>query len=353
MFHATFNRLYPLRSYEEAKRKYESTKPIRGRSDENKRPLGDRSAVDKAYIRKNGEAYECYLYQTPVVTFHPDNSIVLDIGTRYKPSQSDAKFIEALLRLRTRIHKKALLVGINGQMMTFTTENHSAVLRSTPQGIQADERVIMGYKLNRKAANNVRRRYGAFYRWLKATVSLRSESRVQYQNTEHEHILTRVVVPATEMAQVLKPAPFVPSTPSALSILGGTSTDKYICFATSMLIGAKPAAGHMHRQLWDIEMQQFINLISPAEPDTYYEAFLRLVYVCSESWAYGMFGGWGGAGLPFLAKDIEKRAFHCNAKMPAKTLDTLLFSYFAEEVLESVPLRPGEVPKEEYARWMK
>lgn len=339
MFAATFNRLYPLRSYEEAKRKYESTKPIRGRSDENKRPLGDRSAVDKIYIRKNGEAYECYLYQTPVVTFHPDNSIVLDIGTRYKPSLSDAKFIEALLRVRTRIHKKALLVGINGQMMTFTTENHSAVLRSTLGGLIADERVIMGYKLNRKAANNVRRRYGAFYRWLKATVSLRSESRVQYQNTVHEHILTRVVVPATEMAQVIKPEP---------------AHEVFVRFPKTALSSKKPERGNpQSRREWDTEIGQFINLISPAEPDTYYEAFLRLVYACSESWAFGGYAGWVGAAIPFSPHELNKRAFHCNAKMPAKTLDTLLFSYFAEEVLELVPLRPGEVPKEEYARWMK
>lgn len=75
-----------IRSYEEAKERYESVVPIRGRADD-VRPIGDRrrdhETIRKLHVRHEDqmlELYACRLYSTNVITYYPDGKIVLDFG---------------------------------------------------------------------------------------------------------------------------------------------------------------------------------------------------------------------------------------------------------------------------------
>jgi len=64
-----------LSTYKEAFDKYQNTKPIRGRK-EDERPLGHRNNIDSFKIRLNADdGVECVLWGTPVVTFNVDGTI--------------------------------------------------------------------------------------------------------------------------------------------------------------------------------------------------------------------------------------------------------------------------------------
>jgi hypothetical protein len=65
-------------SYEQAKSVYESTKPLR--NNPNFRPLDRRSKDAKQSIRKENNNYIVVCYNTPVVTYKPDGSVVLRTG---------------------------------------------------------------------------------------------------------------------------------------------------------------------------------------------------------------------------------------------------------------------------------
>ena len=80
-----------IENYAEALKRYETTKHIRGRA-EDQRPLGKRSKIDSFRIFKeeNGNI-QCWLYRTPVVTFTPEDNIVISLNQWI--SSSTCKFI--------------------------------------------------------------------------------------------------------------------------------------------------------------------------------------------------------------------------------------------------------------------
>ena len=87
----TSNSWETCRSYAQAKSLYEATKPLRGNP--NFRPLDRRSKHAKQSIRKVNEMYELVCYNTPVVTYYPDGSILLKSGGYH--SQTTAAAIAA------------------------------------------------------------------------------------------------------------------------------------------------------------------------------------------------------------------------------------------------------------------
>ena len=67
-----------IKSFDDAKRIYESIKPLRGRPDF--RPVDRRSSCAVTDIRKVGEDYIIKMYNTDIVTYRPGGSIFLDRG---------------------------------------------------------------------------------------------------------------------------------------------------------------------------------------------------------------------------------------------------------------------------------
>lgn len=83
--------------YDQAKRHYESVKPIRGKP--HIRPIGSRN---KQHMRiqkdfhEGAEVYEAVLYQTPCVRWYPDGRVLVDDGGW--ATKSTAAFINQVLR---------------------------------------------------------------------------------------------------------------------------------------------------------------------------------------------------------------------------------------------------------------
>lgn len=97
MFGISTNHIRSIDTYDEAKRRYESIKPIRGNLLDI-RPLGKRRAHHMR-IQKNAvdgmEVYECVLYSTACVTWYPDGKVLLRDNGWATPST--AKFIDSVM----------------------------------------------------------------------------------------------------------------------------------------------------------------------------------------------------------------------------------------------------------------
>jgi len=107
--------LPPLYDYDEAKERYNSVRPIRGRTDDT-RPLGKRSAqhmrIEKNY-NEHGQYYAAVLYSTECVRYYENGKLqVLHNGWA---SQSTAAFIHAVSPLGAHISNNRLWVS--GEML--------------------------------------------------------------------------------------------------------------------------------------------------------------------------------------------------------------------------------------------
>lgn len=91
-----------IEHYNLFKVKYESTKPIRGRT-EDVRPIGDRRR-DWECVVQDGDKYGARLYETNCVMFCPDGSVELQINTWATPST--ASFISQWSPYRIECFKR-------------------------------------------------------------------------------------------------------------------------------------------------------------------------------------------------------------------------------------------------------
>jgi hypothetical protein len=82
------NTLPRIESYDEAKRVYENTKPIRGNPAF--RPLDRRSKDAKGSIKQVGDNYVLQLYSTDIVTYYPNGDVLLNTGNYRTISTADA-----------------------------------------------------------------------------------------------------------------------------------------------------------------------------------------------------------------------------------------------------------------------
>jgi len=83
--------LPPLRCYSDAKLYWEKTKPWRGDSDTNTRPLAKRKR-NQTIRQLNDGSFACRLHQTDVVTYHPNG----DVSLQAYPSVSTDAFANRL-----------------------------------------------------------------------------------------------------------------------------------------------------------------------------------------------------------------------------------------------------------------
>jgi len=345
-----FRDIPTLKSYQAIVERFENTKPIRGRSADTV-PLARRRDIDRFYIRKvtnplagqfGHPIYQCFLYRTPLVTYHPDGSIVLNIGDHHAPSVSDGYFFSELLGVQANKSKDAIVITLRDDKVALTRQNPEATLRRVEgtNNLIADPRVVMGYKLNRKATNNVRGRHGAFYRWLKATVSLREVN--GYVSVCVRELLG--TVPTVSYADG--------SVQFAHDSISARRHDRNAALHRGAAKPTKEAASYPY---WMEQAAGFVKLIGNDAPETdYYKAFLWLVF-----WEGYTYNPSRGGGLMWnryqecAPDDFDECAFSVKADALKRALDKLLFSYLASEVLEYVPLKGGEVPNKMFAKWME
>jgi hypothetical protein len=183
-FHLETYDLPVLHDYAAAKRRFENTKPIRGRVDE-VRPLGKRS---KSHVRiemggdgtdmgcDTGDNVHVVLYSTRVVTYYPDGRIRLYVGNW--SSDSTHQLINHVVPFHPRVHSfsgKSWFTSYHGWSSgEFVVPAEGALMQRGEYNtweLTNPERVTI-QNINRKGMNEVRREYKPLYNYVRGLVKL-------------------------------------------------------------------------------------------------------------------------------------------------------------------------------------
>jgi hypothetical protein len=159
-----------VHDYADAKQRWESIKPIRGRA-EDTRPLGLRRNTH-IQIWKDGDDYKCRLYQTDCVIFKPNGDIVVDTGGW--TTTTTASFIGEVLGVGTSIMNSSLWLYINHPIPTEICGNGQSILRRVDgQLVLQNPTKRYAHRVKRKEANIVRSKYKDFRTYLNGILKIR------------------------------------------------------------------------------------------------------------------------------------------------------------------------------------
>lgn len=177
-------------NYAEALAKWEGTKHIRGRATD-QRPLGRRDYVDSFRILKqeNG-AIQCILYNTPVVTFTPEDNIVINTGGFFN-SGSTRKFIDEVSPngIAAYVFDKTMCLTLYGTPNEDGSSNKGSyrlkrdeptLVRRVQTGWVVEDAVQHTvHKVNRRGKKAVMDRYQPFFAYVDAFCRLRGGDKVE------------------------------------------------------------------------------------------------------------------------------------------------------------------------------
>lgn len=310
---ARIRRVQYIRSFEQAKLRFESIKPIRGRSDQTIRPLlPDRTNTDTFSIRKKEHdgkvSYECWLYRTPVLKYNEDGTIVIQLDTWN--SQSTRTFITEVLGFECSTKNGHAYIVVNGDKVVLPKVGPTVV---RPLADGKWELVISArvseIQLKRKEANAVRARYKPFIDYVNNMVNLRKETVTKYGEDDDY-----VVMQFTEFAEKLGSVP-----EWALNW---------------RWLGDKLSFADQHKDLDKI----FFKLIAADEDGSFYTAFLLMI-----ASMYDL--------RPMNTGFMPQTIFVLTSRIPKK-LKEVLYKYHSDEVFEEVELPVGEVPSNTYNNWV-
>jgi hypothetical protein len=159
-----------VHDYADAKQRWESIKPIRGRA-EDTRPLGLRRNTH-IQIWKDGDDYKCRLYQTDCVIFKPNGDIVVDTGGW--TTTTTASFVGEVLGVGTSIMNSSLWLYINHPIPTEICGNGQSILRRVDgQLVLQNPTKRYAHRVKRKEANIVRSKYKDFRTYLGGILKIR------------------------------------------------------------------------------------------------------------------------------------------------------------------------------------
>jgi hypothetical protein len=126
----------------------------------------------------DGVSVEFVLYNTPVVTYLPNGDVV--IKTDGWSSVSTHQFIEQVLSVRCYGSRRNTIMearSAEGDVNKYIVPKDKGITMIHAGGNWriTQFNTIYEYRLNRKAANAVRKKYADFLRYIKGMVNLRSE----------------------------------------------------------------------------------------------------------------------------------------------------------------------------------
>lgn len=167
-----------LSTYEEALQRFNTTTPIRG-SNPVRRPLGARKHRHLSIDKTAEGDVQCILYDTPVVTFKPDSTVV--ISPKAWTSAFTCAFINGVLRGISGRHQRGkLVIDVHGQEYVVE-RNAELVLKRGETGLGRQVWEVQQaagawtFRINTKRANNVRSQFKPFLQFFKGFTSLNSE----------------------------------------------------------------------------------------------------------------------------------------------------------------------------------
>jgi len=189
---ARVRKIQYIRSFEDARKRYESIKPIRGRADDTTRPLSDREAVDTYSIRKRVKegkvSYECYLYGTPVLTYTegstPNGDITINMGNY--PSASTRTFITEIVGLPCAVSNGTSYITLpSGKVVSPRIGPKVVLPRTGPTVVRKSEdgktweliisAPVYEIQLQREEAKVIRAQYKEFTDYVDNMIKLRRE----------------------------------------------------------------------------------------------------------------------------------------------------------------------------------
>jgi hypothetical protein len=177
-----------LRNYAEAARWESQVKPIRGRAVECK-PLGARNK-SHANIRRESDDIVVRLYNTDIVRYKPDGSIIIRQGGY--ASQTTRKYLHAVLPMWFASHQGATtvaFVGVPGsQIMHSNGDNVFAYEPNSVRLVFTNPVPCIIHKVNRKAMNAVRAKYAVFINYMKNIRKLLGEERFTSEPPEKRYL---------------------------------------------------------------------------------------------------------------------------------------------------------------------
>lgn len=179
-----------IRNYAQAVEREASIAPIRGT--DGVKPLADRR-YKYMQILKRGENIACRLYNTDVVTFKPDGDIVIQFNGWASPTSCD--FVSHVLGAgRFFMHDNMVwceaIDKLHGDTKQFPLRSHEENIFKYPaagQLILANPQTCITRNVNRKGANNVRKRYDNFRKYFDRTFRLREEDGAIRINKQELH----------------------------------------------------------------------------------------------------------------------------------------------------------------------
>lgn len=157
-----------IRSYEWLRKTYDETTPMRTTG---AIPYGNRRKHDRQYLKLAEDgSVAVYLYQTPVVTVHPDNTATLRTGGW--ASQTTAQFLYRVLPTGSvRLSRDTLVYGCGGSEYVIRDGLRINLTTGVPLNPVRETKMV----INRVAANAVRKRYATFIKYVKGMNKVRAD----------------------------------------------------------------------------------------------------------------------------------------------------------------------------------
>ena len=328
-----------FRNYNEAAKRLNNTKPIKGREPVIV-PLGDRRDCDKYSIRKSvwTDAIECVLYTTPVVKFTVEDEVIINIGKW--PSASTCQFISRILwNVNANRVRGDVVLHFNSGTKALVEQCKELVLVRAENGawMPKEKQTLYDYRVNRKEANNVRKSVSQFRDYLAGVVKLKGETNTYNEGTYYEQTNTQVKASYTELIEVFgqeKPNDGVNNgrvRPDVDAWDGLSSKPRYY---------RPDNKGEVWQEYRD-KTAKFFNLVRNDQDDNcrhqnYWIAFNVLLIQEKRVW-------W---------RDDVNFNVVVGVEQFEKFLDKILFTMFSDKVFKRVALAEGKVPTGKYESYV-
>lgn len=329
----TVGRIGRIRSYADAKAKYESVKPIRG--SDNLRPIGERRDAARYYIKQvDTFEYQAFLYNTPIITFYPNDEI--RIKTYGHDTALSMDFISQVLGIPAYRTRGQCVFEVEG--VKFVTSGHDGELLLQRQA--GNRYLVIGrqchkqYVISRSGANNVRRRYSEFRAYLKGFLSLRTQT-LTFEPSPyayHQVAETRdlIEINMAELAEHLGTIDREDGWGSNVQM------NKYID-TTKIMWLANITSPHYTKS-----NEEFIELIKNDQPEetktaNFYKACLMLTAAVDSENSIS------------ATRDYIRRT----PTAVKELIDEIQFKWHSKEVLVIADVAEGKVPNHKYNSWVR
>jgi hypothetical protein len=174
-FNMSYDSIPQISTFEAARERYETTKPIKGRANDGIRPVGGRNRPQYS-IDKKGDNYVIRCHASDLVTFCPDGEILAT--TNGWDTNLTADFINITLGdYIPRIHRYQGWIWIyashKGKMGMTRLSSHVTTFKAVDGRLEVLNPAKMGYKkLNIKRLNAVKKQYAALYAYVDRYVTM-------------------------------------------------------------------------------------------------------------------------------------------------------------------------------------